>query len=331
MTKAFEIRNVQLDLFKGFSILAIIFWHFHIIPTWLFIWAIPTFVFTTSSLFQEKWKNISPKRIIVNLGWIFGIVFFFTLLARFLNISSENNSNLFSISIIKYFILRNPYLGNLWYFLLYFQILAGFCILSIFYKKFHKKFHSISKWKTGVYVFILSEIISYLILYIFGEGISFNFLSWGFLIWLGLFHYDNIRFFFQKLQTKYLLFLILSNSLLIFFILKIGSESIYLFLQSHLHDFIFPTFILQLNYILILFCITEFLVRYFSQKTLFPLIIAGKYSLYIYMFHVFFHRVIFLSIPENISIILVLISCLFAGKVLESLRTFVYTFVYVKK
>lgn len=282
-------KNIQLNLFKGFSIIAIVFLHGEIIPLWFSIWAIPVFVFTTSALYYQSLNRIKFKKIVFRVLWVFSLIFLFTSLFYIFGISQISSWENISISP-NFWVIRNPYLGNLWYFILYFQIL-----LFLFFVRWFKFNNNFKKLRFGFLCFLISEAISYLLLLFFAKGISINFVSWLFLIWLGVFYYkeisDYIRIIYFKKPIKFY-FLNLAAIIIIFIILLIGGENYQRFLSLRSHDFIFPTFILQLSYLLILFSLTTLIIEKipFLSNVLAS---VGKYSLYIYLFHIMIARIIF--------------------------------------
>lgn len=288
--KMIQNRNIQIDLFKSFAIIAIVFLHAGLIPKWSFIWAIPLFVFSTAALYYRSLERVSLKKIVLNAVWIFGLIIFFTATLYFFSVQQIGIWQNMSISP-KFWIMRNPYLGNLWYFILYFQILIFFVVVK-FLKIRPEMFKG---WQWGIFLFLTGEFFSYFLLWKFSKGLSFNFFSWIFLLWLGLVYYKEISDFFYILYQKKKRFFCLLNIsaiLLISTVLFIGSNSYLNFLSLRTHDFIFPTFILQFCYFILIFSITAMMILLWPKLAN---IIAkiGKYSLYIYLFHILMAKIIF--------------------------------------
>jgi hypothetical protein len=275
-------RIVQLDIFKGFSILAIVFWHAGIIPTWSFVWAIPTFVFTTAALYNNALDKVSFKKICISILWIFGLIGLFTVVFYYVGLPQIGEWESISLSP-TFWILRNPYLANLWYFLLYFQIL--FALLLLKTSRFN--INNLKKWWIGIGLFLFGECVSYFLLWQFGKGVTVNVFSWSFLIWSGLLFYADIKLFFRNLYTNRKVQFYLSNALIIIFIavvLFLGGSEYQTFLANRTHDFIFPTFLIQIAYFYLLFSISTIIIDRFKYFSLF-FAMVGKSSLYIYLFH----------------------------------------------
>jgi hypothetical protein len=323
-------RDLRLDLLRAFAIIAIMLWHFGVIPTWSFIWAIPSFIFVTSSAYCNRLEEIKLKKIILNFVWIFGIIIFFTFIARFLDIPKILNTDLQGsiTSIITYFIIRNPYLGNLWYFLIYFQLLF---LLYILGKMNQKTLKRISRPIFFIIILIISLAFSYYLLYTFNKGITLNIISWLPLVWLGTYYYKPISDHFKEQKKLSLSLYFLIGSLAIFIILYLGNKSLNSFLQERTHDFIFPTNLMQVSYILIFFCITEIMMRYFPDILNSSFKMVGVYSMYIYIFHLIIYRILLNLSFGKIGIILTLITCLILGFLLEKTRLILFKYSYYQK
>ena len=320
MKKDIKNRDYFIDLLKAFAIITIMLWHFKIIPTEYFIWAIPIFIFSTAALYEERWKEMKIKSVIKKIIWPSALIVLFTVILYFINF---NNSSIsltdYFKNLVYYFFLRNPQLGNLWYFLLYFQIIILFLIMSFIFK--NSKRIKLEKWYFGIISLVLSLAFSYFLLFSFGEGISFNVISWGFIIWLGLFNYSKIKKYLSEQN---------SLSLIVLFILPIILNLIGFyflgnaFIEKYTHNFIFPTMFFQLLYFLSLFSLSTILIRVSTNKrkaTLYLLTLIGQYSLYIYLFHYYLYNSIFNPIfGIFIGFVLTLISCLILGITLEKIR-----------
>lgn len=322
MKKDIKNRDYFVDLIKAFAIIAIMLWHFGIISTKYFIWAIPAFIFSTAALYENRWKEIKIKGVAKKIIWISVLVILFTILLYFINIKSSNITLLdYFKNFFYYFFLRNPQLGNLWYFLLYFQILILLLIMSFIFK--NNKIR-LERWYLGIISLFLSLAFSYFLLFSFGEGISFNVISWTFIIWLGLFNYSKIKYSLSRLNNinlGLLLILPIILSLILFYLL---GNPINLFIEKYTHDFIFPTIIFQLLYFISLFSLSIILIRLTTNKgklVLCPIALIGQYSLYIYLFHVYLYKSIFNpTLGVFFGFILTLGSCLVLGFILEKIR-----------
>lgn len=316
-------RDLRLDLFKAFAIIAIMLWHFQAIPTWSFIWAIPVFIFVTASAYYNRLEEIKLKKIVFNFIWIFSIIIIFTFVAEFLNFPKISSMDLETSlqSILTYFVIRNPYLGNLWYFLVYFQLLMLIYFLG---KIKHETLKKLSKPIFLMLVFTISLTFSYYLLYRFNKGITLNIISWLPLIWAGIYYYQPVSNYFKKQKEIRLIIYFLISSLVIFIILYTGNEPLISFLQERTHDFIFPTIFMQISYIIIFFCITETMIRYSPGLVNSSFMIIGILSFYIYIFHVFIYRVLLYPIFGEIGIILTLITCLIIGILLEKIRLMIF-------
>ncbi|MFA5856238.1 MAG: acyltransferase family protein [Candidatus Pacearchaeota archaeon] len=322
-------RNIQLDLFKAFAILAIILKHFGIIPSWSFVFAIPLFVFVSASLYYEGTKNIRLDKMFKSFIWIFGIIGIITLLFKYFKFSKfffEDLNGLILPQIASY-INRNPYLGNLWYFLLYFQILIVIFLLN------KNKPINLKKYYFGILVFIISITSAYIIYFLLPEGyISPIVLSWLFIIYLGYYYYEPIRDYFNKKNVLLLIVHILASLLMIFLIMFIGKEQLVEFLKIQTHDFLFPTFIMQFFYFVIIFSITELMIRYLPILINKPFVIIGRYSLYLYLFHFYLYKLSYKLISEYslsevnkwIIFLFVIITGLLIGYILEIIRVFIF-------
>lgn len=276
-------RNIQIDMFKGFAIIAIVLWHAGIIPTWSFVWAIPTFVFSTSALYYRSLDRLEFKKIAVNFIWIFGLGCLFTSLLYFLGVHQIGAWQDISLSP-TFWVLRNPYLGNLWYFLLYFQLL----ILLLVAKYIKINFNFLKKRWIGLSIFLFGEAVSYILLFKFGQGVSLNIFSWLFIVWLGIVFYKEVaNYIYDIFLHKKINFYLINVSVILLnaVVLLVGSAPYQIFLSSRTHDFIYPTFILQLSYLWLLFSATTILEKTWP-KLASIIAMAGKYSLYIYLFHV---------------------------------------------
>jgi len=323
MKKDTKNRDHFIDLIKTFAIITIILWHFGIISTKYFIWAIPAFVFSTAALYENKWKEIKIKNAAKKIIWTLGLVIFFTILLYFININSPNINILdYFKNFFHYFFLRNPQLGNLWYFLLYFQILILVLILSFIFKNYNKI--KLEKWYFGIIALCLSLGFSYLLLVTIGRGISFNVVSWAFIIWLGLFNYSKIKKSLSKFSNLSLILFFIVPIILIIISFYLFGNTLNLFVEKYTHDFIFPTLIFQLLYLLSFFSLFILLIRLTENKCkplLYSIALIGQYSLYIYLLHYFLYNLIFYPLFGIIlGFILTILLCLVLGVVLEKIR-----------
>ncbi|VVB77916.1 Acyltransferase family protein [uncultured archaeon] len=313
-------RDYFIDIIKAFAIITIMLWHFQIISTKYFIWAIPAFIFATTALYEDKWKEIKIKSIIKKIVWILLLVVFLTIILHFI---STNQSNLNLLDYFKnffyYFFLRNPPLGNLWYFLLYFQILILLFIMSSILGDNDKI--KLEKWYFGIISLILSLTFSYLLMISLGQGISFNVISWAFIIWLGLFNYSKIKNYLLKISKTNLFLIFILSIIINLTLLYFSGNSVNLFIEKYTHDFVFPTLIFQLFYFISLFSLSMIIIKLATEKTIYPLRLIGQYSLYIYLFHNYLYKIIFYPIlGAFFGFILTSLSCLILGFVLEQIR-----------
>lgn len=314
MDAVIKQRDFKPDFFKGLAILFILLWHFGFVATQYFIWAIPLFVFTTAALYQDRIERLTLKKILQQAIWIFGLIVVFTILADSFGLVKIVKTN-FSWSIgglFKYYILRNPFLGALWYFVLYFQELL---LLWIIGKLDYKK---VSSWGFGFIFFIIGLIWSYLVLRIFSEGVTFNIFSWIFFIWLGLFQYKNIFSFLEKKSNTFKLICVVVLAGIIFFILYSAGAPYLQYLKLRTHDPLLPTIVLQLCYFFVIFSVTAIkelkgLLKLFGM--------LGFFSMYIYIFHQFFYDVVFTEAGFGVAdLLLTVLACIIVGLMFEKIR-----------
>jgi hypothetical protein len=314
-------RDTRIDLFKAFAILAIMLWHFKLIPTWAFIWAIPVFVFATASLYNLRLTSLTVGKVFNNILWVTGLVGLTTALAAILDLPQAfTDGGTFTIlNSLNYLFIRNPYLGHLWYFILYFQLLVVLYILS------KLELNNLTSGYSGLLSLVISLGFSYGLLTFIGQGISINIISWAFVIWLGVFHYEKINSFIKSRSFRDLSLYIILGLVLIASILIWGDGLLLSFLEVHTHDFIFPTIFLQASYLVILFSVTELITRYCSQKLIQVASWLGIYSMHLYIFHNYLFRVIFFPRFGRLGIFFVIAGALILGVILERLRLKVRT------
>jgi len=318
LTKTKGKRDLQLDAVKGLSMLTIIIRHLDIIPAWSAIWAAPAFVLVTASLYCGRLHQIKFTSIWENLVWISGMVIFFSLFLGWL--VGTPFPELTLISSLKQLFLRNPILGRLWYFLLYFQLVAALYLLS----KINFSIYSGIIW--GILAFTVSQVFSYLLLAKTGKGLTINLVSWSFVIWLGLYRYHAIKAFFERQTPFQLIGIIIAGVLLIGMVVLVGGKWYNTFLQQRTTDFIFPTYIIQLGHLFVIFGLVQFIIRYLPNSVGWFLGFCGKHSLNLYMFHIFFLKYVF---PEEwglFRVISVVLCSLLVGHTLTYVRKALFTY-----
>ncbi|MFA5856414.1 MAG: acyltransferase family protein [Candidatus Pacearchaeota archaeon] len=306
-------RRLDLDLLKGFAIIGVflmhfIHGHFKFVHSYFFIWAVPLFIVATGAAYNNRLKEIRFKNIFFSFLWINLIILLTMLLCYILNVQSfpfysPAKAGIYSVFTSQMY-TSNYFMHNIWYIGIYFNILLFIFLVS----KIERKF-----FKSKITLFVITVFCIYIaynpIVINSNKILHDNLLIYIYLIWLGLYHYKEIKTFFNKSKTPLLLSYIALSSFLIYSIFWItnnlyGKDFILNEVMNinMYHPYIY-IILMQLFYFIIVFSLIELLMRLNNKYLIKIFSFLGIHSLYLYIFHQMLFFIIYFKFFDQFSTI----------------------------
>lgn len=303
-------RIAAYDVLKCLAAFGVVIWHLGPLSAGYVVWAVAAFVFTTWALRRDR--GITPRKVFLTLLNI-AVVCLVTLGLAIPILGTELIRPMlrhlsFSPRSLYELVFHNPYLGPIWYLLLHFQFLLLFLWLG----------DRARRWNRGhvlVLAFVISQVWVFGLYYLVQDYLGIFFPSWLLLGVVALYWGRELAQFAKSLPPWLQAFMTASAIGLSALVMANRFAAEYFAAFRDYQFFMVQTYVLFV--FLAIFCFSALIDRYAPWLAR-VLAFCGRYSLVIYVSHMFFGRLYErLFGPSPVRFLLVFAVCVLYGHVFQ--------------